>query len=431
MDLIPITLADDLISSGETDAAKLILLRATLQNAWRTPFYREHWGGMATAMEFESIPIVDKAELMRAGPAAQVRTAGRFGEKFTSGTNGEPFLNIVGEREQCALAALHRKIQSRYSRRKAPRGVCFKDTHVAFSRTIPSPIRFHNLSIYGKGTFDFALKTIENRIEERGVEPQCSILVAGDRILRAFTSFVHQRRSGPAHSHLRHLITYSNYLSRRSRMWYSDVWGVEVTDRYGLSEAVGGATQEATCGWYHFDPVVIPEVVGHRSRQPMREGVGVLVLTTLFPFQECQPLIRYWTGDLVEVTHSRSSRPGRMAIRPLGRIQDGVPAPDGDDWLITPDKIFAALDDCDVILREPLFRDSPNVEDPHWCGLPRFTLDVARAGPTAPLVVTLSFSVRNPLTADQIIDSIVQGAGLSKTGVGRDVIVRHAELTGQ
>jgi len=429
MDLFSTPIVGNSFGSGEADVARSILLGCTLENALRTPFYRDRWGRAPTIADFETLPIIDKAELMSAGSAAQIRDTGRFGEKFTSGTSGKPFVNIVGERELQALAALHRKMHVRYRRRAAPRGICFKDTHVAFARSIPSPIRFHNLSIYGKGTFDFALDMIENSVEERGVEPDCSILVAGDRILRAFTAFAQQRRGGKVRSNLRHVITYSNYLTRRSRDWYAEVWGVQVTDRYGLSEVVGGATQEAADGWYHFDPVVIPEVVGNRSRSPMREGIGILVLTTLFPFQECQPLVRYWTGDVVEVTHSRSLRPGQLAIRPLGRIQDGVPAPEGDDWLITPDKIFAALDDCDVIERDPLFRDSPNVGDPHWCGLPRFRVDVSRSAPTGPTIVNLSFSVHDPLAANKILNAIVMELPEPSARNRMDIIVQHANLT--
>src|SRR5262249_52436588 len=134
-------------------------------------------------------------------------------------------------------------------------------------------------------------------------------------------------------SNLEIIISCASYLTPQWRASHERTWKCAVIDRFGLSEIFGGATQNLACGWWHFDPVVIPEVIGHRSGTVIKEGRGLLILTGLFPFQEAQPMVRYSTGDLVDVTHTRSSRPGQLAIRPLGRAHCGVPFPEGDDWL--------------------------------------------------------------------------------------------------
>jgi hypothetical protein len=98
------------------------------------------------------------------------------------------------------------------------------------------------------------------------------------------------------------------------------------------------------------------------------------VLTSLYPFQEAQPMVRYWTGDLVHVTRSRSCRPGTTAIRPLGRSRYGVPAPHGDDWWVAPATVLEAVEDVEPIDRIPRFRDADEVLDPYVIGHPMYRL---------------------------------------------------------
>src|SRR5262245_32423550 len=89
------------------------LLRLTLANALRTEFYRHRWEGLRAAegrSGLAHLPIVCKSEIVAAGPRAQIRDGQRYQEKFTSGTSGTPFVNIVGEREQEALAELYNRI---------------------------------------------------------------------------------------------------------------------------------------------------------------------------------------------------------------------------------------------------------------------------------------------------------------------------------
>src|SRR5262249_30793939 len=141
-------------------------------------------------------------------------------------------------------------------------------------------------------------------------------------------------------THLKYLVSFGEYVTAKWRSAYAEIWGCPLIDRYSLSEVFGGATQSPVCGWYHFDPFVIPEVVSNRTKKPIAEGIGYLLLTALYPFQEAQPLVRYFTGDLVEVTHTKSSHPDCLAVRPLGRAVYGVPAADSDEWLLTPAKVM-------------------------------------------------------------------------------------------
>jgi phenylacetate-coenzyme A ligase PaaK-like adenylate-forming protein len=352
------------------------LIKLTIENALKTPFYRHWWRKHHFAgpeVSLSDLPVVRKADLVAAGRKAQLHDGQIGHEKVTGGTTDNPFFHIVGQREQQALKELYLQIHA-HRAGPAPRGIRFHDTHVAFERSIPSPIRFHHLSIYGASTFAYARRLLCERHSEDGIQAECTVLAAGDRILRALTDDTKRVCGGRFRSSLKHIFTYSSYLTAQARRDYENIWGVPVTDRYGLSEVVGGATEHPVCKWYHFDMVVIPEVLGFRSLQPITEGIGILVLTPLFPFQESQPLVRYWTDDVVEVTSTQSSLPGRVGIHPLGRAFNGITAPDGDSWLMTPNILFEILEDRTDVARSPLFRDSPQVTDPFACGLPIYKL---------------------------------------------------------
>jgi hypothetical protein len=78
-------------------------------------------------------------------------------------------------------------------------------------------------------------------------------------------------------------------------------WKASIVDRYCMIETHSGAQYCAYCNWYHFDFTVIPEIVSPMTLSPVKEGTGVLLLTGLYPFNQAQPMIRYWTGDFFEI----------------------------------------------------------------------------------------------------------------------------------
>ncbi|WP_129310696.1 hypothetical protein [Streptomyces sp. L2] len=92
----------------------------------------------------------------------------------------------------------------------------------------------------------------------------------------------------------------------------------QVVHRYSMSEVIGGATLCGTCDLFHFDAHVVPEVLSLTDDTPVGSGVGRLVLTELHPFSQCQPFVRYETGDLVERRES-PCEPGEISVILVGR----------------------------------------------------------------------------------------------------------------
>lgn len=355
-----------------------LLLPATIENALRTPFYAAHWVGhdpaSITKGSLSRLPLVDKQAIRHAGRAAQNRAQLRCDEIFTSGTTGTPLVTVIGDREQRYIERFYRQTLVERDDQPLRRGLLINNLYHGHHTSIPVPIHFHKIGLYDAGSFEHGRRVIAGRHEDAGVADTCTVLYGLERHLRAFTADAIDRREVPP-DRLEIIISCATYLTAQWRGIHERTWGCAVVDRFGLSEIFGGATQNLACGWWHFDPVVIPEVIGHRSGAVLREGRGLLILTALFPFQEAQPMVRYSTGDLVEVTHTRSARAGQLAIRPLGRAHCGVPFPEGDGWLLTPAQIYEVIDSLPGIDRVPLYRDALQVRDPRAIGHPKYRID--------------------------------------------------------
>lgn len=106
--------------------------------------------------------------------------------------------------------------------------------------------------------------------------------------------------------------------------------GMRATNLYGLSEIIGpGVSQECIeerSGSHIWEDHFYPEVVDPDSGQPLPDGeAGVLVLTHLT--REAMPLLRYWTGDITQLSHKPCSC-GRTHVK-MGPIRGRA-----DDMLI-------------------------------------------------------------------------------------------------
>lgn len=354
------------------------LLHLTINNALRTEFYKSLWSGVnlkqISLQTLYSLPLVTKENIRESNQSAQIREGLICDEVFTMGTTGTPLVTIKGDWEQKFISAFFESYENIAFNCKRRRVLKFNDPYHGYHIKIPSRFHCHRIGIYEAGSFDHARSILQRVHSDRMVEDRCTLLISGERFLRAFTADTANKYPNGFDSDLESVISIGNYLTERWRNQMEQIWKVPVVDTFSLSEIFGGATQSLACGWYHFEPYVIPEVISPRTLNPISEGIGILILTSLYPFQEAQPLIRYMTGDLVKVTHTLSSRPGELAIKPLGRAKFGIPLPDSDEWLLTPVSVLEILDKLPQVARKPIFRDAYQVRDPELIGAPIYSL---------------------------------------------------------
>ena len=120
--------------------------------------------------------------------------------------------------------------------------------------------------------------------------------------LRIYSEWLRGQGVAPGSLGIRGLTGYGSLQPGPWRRRLTREWGAEYQDIYGLSEVKHSeATSCPACGAYHFVRPIVAEVIDPVSEAPVREGCGVLVLSELYPFAEAQVLLRYWTGDLVEI----------------------------------------------------------------------------------------------------------------------------------
>lgn len=386
-------------SAGALSAFHDALLPGTIQNALRTAFFREHWDGcdvrFIDRVGLAQLPTVDKEDIRSAGKAAQNRAGVVCNDVFTTGTTGNPLVTVRSDREQKFIKGFFsRRSGGRWeSDGRRLRGLEFSNPYHGHLIEVPAPIHMHRVSVYDAGSFDYGRRILIESHDDANVDARCSMLVGLERCLRAFTLDTAARYpDGFPSTSLLAIVTYSQYLTDAWRRRFEDTWGAPVIDRFGVSEVFGGASQCLGCGWWHFDPFVIPEVVGAHSGDTVTEGVGLLALTALFPFQQAQPLVRYLTGDLVEVTHESSCRPGSTSIKPLGRAQFGVPEPDGDAWLVTPASVLEVVEEIPEVSRIPRFADVDQVTDPCAVGHPKYRTQWVRRASGVQVEIQLEIS---------------------------------------
>ena len=141
--------------------------------------------------------------------------------------------------------------------------------------------------------------------------------------LRILTEWFRQREIDPASFGIQLLEGYGSIQPEVWRRRLEKTWNARYIDRYGLSEIKHSSGVEcADCGAYHFLPLVITEVVDIKTRKPVQEGIGIMVFTELYPFAQLQVLVRYWTGDIVEIAPACSH--SSFGVRFLGRLLQSV-----------------------------------------------------------------------------------------------------------
>lgn len=189
---------------------------------------------------------------------------------------------------------------------------------------------------------------------------------------------------------LRGISTTGFRLSPHWRERVEAAWGAPVFDNFSLSEVPSAALSCPGCGFNHWlPPPLWPEVVSPRSRAPVRSGTGVLVLTTLYPFVQAMPLLRYWTGDLVQLG-PRCMETGERGFRFRGRVGQSVLH--GDAVLVAAQDVVDALEAEPLVARHLHPVEQLGLLGPSDCGAVKFELASSRAGPR--LRVELKFDPR-------------------------------------
>jgi phenylacetate-coenzyme A ligase PaaK-like adenylate-forming protein len=174
-------------------------------------------------------------------------------------------------------------------------------------------------------------------------DARISLLSGPEHELQFFTSYLLEQGRDPRTFGITAINTTGSHLTAHRRKFLRDTWGAVVNDYFTLTEVTGGAVRCHRCDRFHLDPIVVGEVVDVDTGRPVEQGVGALVLTSLHPFAQMQPLVRYETGDLVR--RAESECVSTMTFEFLGKRRNavGLRGDSRTDWLIFPAPLYGFL----------------------------------------------------------------------------------------
>ena len=357
-----------------------LLLPNTLRHAvTRVPGYASLYRGLD--VDFDSVeglprlPLTSKAIFKADAAAFRDPTVPAVAIQHTGGTTGQPLILQRGRAELGYIRDFfHQVVHDAEDAEDAPLCITALGNFHGDPTPVPYPGRVFALDVNDLYWDLDALFSRPGSIIGGTVE--AAVLVGLESQIRIITCRLIESGFDFSRSVVRAVHTTGDLMTPRLCRFYEATWRCPVSSRYSMSEMFGGASVCRRCNYRHFNPEVIGEVVDARSNVPIDRGHGVLVVTCLYPFLEKQPLIRYRTGDLVEVG-PRDCEIDELAFVLKGRefssVFDDSPGP--AEPLLCSGTIYSILDDYpDVASSEfqHVFKSLKGVSDPTGLGHLKF-----------------------------------------------------------
>lgn len=377
-------------------ALRSSLLSATLAHAsTKSRFYAALWGERVSAVrgveDLPLLPILRKEDVVERFDDILCGATFPALVQHTTGTTGAP-LRVFRSADEVAFI---REFFGRVAGLEVttpPIVLHLADLYHGPSLEIPS----HAYPLRAGMTDDILLKEAVRLLTSEHAVPggrgRVSTIVGLVPYLKTLTTHLIETGFDFSTTAVEVICPLCTIVTPRWRSLLSSTWSAAVIDRYSLAEIFGGATRCLRCESFHFDPVVVPEVVDVSSHEPLRSGVGALVLTSLYPFVQMQPMVRYWTGDLVEIS-TDSCQPD-LSVRFKGRVSSTPLMRRGDrhEVVVCPVDVYEALDDLPDVAFSDRFVDIRAVRDHSAAGAIRFRMSVEECD--GPALLRLEIELR-------------------------------------
>ncbi len=344
-----------LLTAAETRRVES-LLPGTLENALRAPFYRRTLGaaapGVRTVKDLSRLPLLDKVQASRAQRALCTRARPAGPGVFSSGTTrGEAWHEPL----QVPLSADELRARAAVAE-AAPLGddpfpgwtLSVVSVHHGLPRRLPARDEvmvpwLHDVNALAMLEATLARPQPDGR--------RITAMTIGSGPLKVLTAWLQQRGVDPARFGVKLIGTFSYRLSRRWQGLIERRFGATVFDNYSLSELGTPFTTCAACGWLHLGtPPLVVELLDLVRDRPAAGRRGRLVFTTLAPYSQVMPFIRYDSGDVGEVGPPCRAT-GQRGLRVLGRLRHGLVV-DGA-FALNPVDVRDTLEDFAHVARTP------------------------------------------------------------------------------
>jgi phenylacetate-coenzyme A ligase PaaK-like adenylate-forming protein len=310
------------------------LLRDTV--AWcvdRSPFYRkrfpdpESFGGL---VDLTTLPVLFRHEVIEHHADIVCDPTLPAAIQHTTGTTGASLQLYRSPAEQAFIwEFFSAQLAVQPAPELRPLHLNLINAYHGSLTAMPSAAYVLNAAVYDRAQASQARTLLERTFDLPGVEPNVSVVMGTERMVKALTAYLTDDGFDLAASSVRSIVMFGGHVTPNRKRLISRLWQATVHDLYSLTEVFGGAAECGIGGPWVFDPHVVAEVVHPRTLEPVDHGVGVLLLTTLYPFVQQMPLVRYCTNDLVEVSEPPEGT-DELAVRYLGRVPRSVLDTRGD-----------------------------------------------------------------------------------------------------
>lgn len=351
-----------------------------------SPWYREAYGNYGydagrifSLNDLQHLPVLHRHTLEHEGHLLRASNLHFGSAAFTTGTTSmRPLIIDNSEEEHRFVRDFFTITQQGRSDGEQRIGLNLSNTYHGQLVEIPTAYK----RIHVSGNTMSGLHTAQTLLTRGYVTPngiRHVSAVGGPLIaLLRLTAFLEAQQMQAKLPPMDFIQSTSEYLTPHALKALRSFWNCPVEDRYGLSEIIIGAWRCGLCNHYHFEPYGIAEVTGINDYLPAGHGRGRLLLTGFAPFMQMTPLIRYVTGDCVEITNADCPS-GETCYRLLGRLQNSMVY--NGKLLAGEYEILDVLDGEPDIFRRRMYRYLPEylqeVGSP-----PRFHITAGETGPS-------------------------------------------------
>jgi phenylacetate-coenzyme A ligase PaaK-like adenylate-forming protein len=347
------------------------LLRQTI--AWcvsQSPYYRSRFDRASSfrgLADLATLPVLHREDVVEhhaelvCGPSLPAAV------QHTTGTTGTSLqLHRSADEQAFIWQFFSAQLAARPAPSPRPLHLNLVNAYHGSLTPMPSAAYVLNAGVYDRAQASQARVLLDRTYELPDVEPRVSVVMGTERMVKALTVYLMDDGFDLGASPVRTVVLYGGHVTPNRKRLLSRLWQASVRDTYSLTEVFGGATECGIGGPWVFDPHVVAEVVHPRTLAPVESGVGVLLLTTLYPFVQQMPLVRYWTNDLVEVV-ADGGNDGAPVVRYVGRVPRSIVDAAGasvEPLLLSGPlyEILEAYPDIAVSPRFPDLGDGPGLE---------------------------------------------------------------------
>jgi phenylacetate-coenzyme A ligase PaaK-like adenylate-forming protein len=334
------------------------LATPTIQNALKQPFYNNLWTGLDldkvwNSEEIKKLPSFGKSELSDYYECLNYHQ-NPIHLVHTGGTSGNLSFRVRSGEELVFLEEFFQNIAKPNLKDGRVDPLCLYVVTTSHGELVGSN---RSLQLYVTGFNWFSVKSVCDLLLRRFRLPNRSekieTLFIEPTMLLYVLSELARRSIDPASLGLKKIVLSGGHVSSHVLVQIESSFQAEIADRYGFYEGVGGATLCNECRKYYFDPFVIPDIDHSTMGGEFDRVRGELITVELFPYSQLQPLIRYRSGDLFEVSNEVCPKCNAKGHRFLGRFGSAVRDFDTNKILVYPAEFYDSLEPFPELTRVP------------------------------------------------------------------------------